>query len=90
MSQSFEKNIRIHSEISTKTLRVLDFTVPYPKSAKTNFPPTNAKMLSKTCQFICVTMVNMFFFCIDFNFSPCFINSEMIKTKTILILCICL
>ena len=48
-SQIFEKTIRKHSKISTKILGVLDFTAQHPKSAKTNFPLTNAKMLRKTC-----------------------------------------
>ena len=69
-SQIFVKTTRKHSKISTKVLDmidmmigVLDFTAPYPKSARTNFPPTNAKMLRQTCWLMCGTMVTCWFMC---------------------------
>ena len=43
-----KKALKKHSKINMKILGVVNFTAPYLKSAKTNLPPTNVKMLSKT------------------------------------------
>ena len=48
MKSNFWKNHKKAFKKQHKNLGVLDFTVPYPKSAKANFPPTNAKMFRKT------------------------------------------